>query len=254
MAKETRLDSGPAMIGNPRSGPVVDWSSGAPRSARYGDIYHSASGAVAQARHVFLAGCDLPAAWADASIWNVLETGFGLGLNFLALLEALRRDPRRPQRLRFVSVEAHPVAAGDIRRAGELAGVAIATSAGELADRWPTPVPPEIRLDFDDGRVQLRVLVGEAAERLQALQGGGFRADSIFLDGFSPARNPEMWSRQTLGATAACARSGSRLATWTVAGEVRAALAELGFILQRRSGLPPKRHCLQGVYREPPAT
>ena len=242
------------MTGEPDRGPVVDWSSGAPRSWRYGDIYHSASGAVAQARHVFLAGCDLPAAWADASTWNVLETGFGLGLNFLALLEALRRDPRRPRHLRFVSVEAHPVDAGDMRRAGDLNGAAIAACARELADRWPASLPPEVRLAFDDGRVELRVLVGEAAARLPSLPGGGFRADSIFLDGFSPARNPQMWSRPTLAAVAACARSGSRLATWTVAGGVRHALADLGFGLQRRPGLPPKRHCLQGVYLRPAAT
>jgi tRNA 5-methylaminomethyl-2-thiouridine biosynthesis bifunctional protein len=228
--------------------PVVDWSSGAPRNLRYGDVYHSSSGALAQARHVFMAGCGLPSAWADAGSWNVLETGFGLGLNFLAVREAARLDPRAPARLRFVSVEAHPVDAEDVRRAGELNGAALAASAKELADRWPSRPRRDVDLVFDDGRVHLQVLVGDAADRLRQLTDEGFEAHSIFLDGFSPDRNPAMWSRQTLAAVAHCARPGSRLATWSVAREVRTVLADLGYTLQRRAGLPPKWHRLQGIY------
>jgi len=239
------------MTCSPEGSPVVDWSSGAPVNLRYGDVYHSASGALPQAWHVFMTGCGLPKAWEGARIWNVLETGFGLGLNFLALREASRLDPRAPDRLRFVSVEAHPVDADDIRRAGGLNGAAIAASASELADRWPRPLRQDICLDFDGGRVQLQVLVGDAGDRIRDLLADGFEADSIFLDGFSPDRNPAMWSRQALAAVAACARPGSRLATWTVAREVRTALDDLGFSLQRCEGLPPKRHCLQGVYGQP---
>jgi tRNA 5-methylaminomethyl-2-thiouridine biosynthesis bifunctional protein len=132
-----------------------------------------------------------------------------------------------------------------------LNGAALAALASELAERWPTPLRKDACLDFDEGRVSLQVLAGEAADRLRDLSADGFKADSIFLDGFSPACNPDMWSRRTLAAVAACARPGSRLATWTVAGEVRAALDESGFSLQRRPGLPPKRHCLQGIYLQP---
>lgn len=92
----------------------IDWlADGTPYSPRFGDRYHSEHGGLDQARQVFLAGCGLPAAWAHQAQWRILETGFGLGLNFLVTWAAWRADPARPQRLHFVSCEAWPVAAGD---------------------------------------------------------------------------------------------------------------------------------------------
>ena len=57
---------------------------GLPYAPDFGDRYHPRIGALAQARHVFLAGNDLPARWAGRERFTVLETGFGLGNNFLA--------------------------------------------------------------------------------------------------------------------------------------------------------------------------
>ncbi len=71
-------------------------ASGTPFSPEYGDRYHSREGALAQARHVFLGGNDLPARWRSARAFTVLETGFGLGTNFLATWAAWRADPSRP--------------------------------------------------------------------------------------------------------------------------------------------------------------
>ena len=93
----------------------VDWSpDGTPYSPRFQDVYRSRSGGLAQARHVFLGGCGLPAAWAGQPQWRILETGFGLGLNFLAAWRAWKDDPRRPGLLHVVSIEAWPVGAEDI--------------------------------------------------------------------------------------------------------------------------------------------
>ena len=87
--------------------PAFD-AAGTPYSPRYGDIYHSADSGPGQARHVFLGGNGLPARWSGARVFTILETGFGLGLNFLATWDAWRSDPARPERLHFVSVEKHP--------------------------------------------------------------------------------------------------------------------------------------------------
>src|SRR5512134_4158297 len=86
---------------------------GTPYSAAYGDVYHSAAGGPAQARHVFLGGNSLPGRWAGRGRFVILETGFGFGLNFLATWQAWRRDPRRCERLHFVSVEKHPFTLAD---------------------------------------------------------------------------------------------------------------------------------------------
>lgn len=223
----------------------VDWTSaGAPRSARFDDRYHSEAGALAQARHVFLGGCGLPGAWAGKAQWRILETGFGLGLNFLAAWAAWRADPARPGLLHFVSVEAYPVAAADLLRAAR-DEPDLAPLAQQLAAQWQGLLPGLHRLAFDGGRVLLTLCVGPVQPMLRAQR---FAADSLYLDGFSPQRNPDMWSPETLRTLARFARRGTRLATWTIARAVRDALASQGFVLEKAPGLPPKRDCLRGVF------
>lgn len=223
----------------------VEWHpDGRPFSARFQEGYHSEAGAVAQARHVFLGGCGLPGAWATAPEWRILETGFGLGLNFLTSWQVWRDDPARPGLLHFVSVEAYPVSAADLLRAAAAQGPALAALGAELAAQWHGLLPGCHRLVFDGGRVMLTLCVGDVQPMLRALQ--PFEADSIFLDGFSPQKNPQMWTPEVLKALARFARPGTGIATWTIARAVRDALAPLGFVVEKAPGLPPKRDCLRG--------
>ncbi|NML45618.1 FAD-dependent 5-carboxymethylaminomethyl-2-thiouridine(34) oxidoreductase MnmC [Ramlibacter sp. G-1-2-2] len=221
---------------------VVAWGDdGTPRSPRYDDSYRTESGGLAQARHVFLQACGLPAAWAGQRQWRILETGFGLGLNFLAAWQAWRDDPARPGLLHFAAVEAHPVAASDLL----LVEPELAPLAAELAERWQGLTPGHHRFSFEEGRVLLTLCVGDAGAMLRELD---FAADSVFLDGLEPLRNPAMWELGTLKAVARLCRPGTTLATWTVNGQVRRDLATCGFRVDKVAGLPPKRACLQGRY------
>jgi tRNA 5-methylaminomethyl-2-thiouridine biosynthesis bifunctional protein len=223
----------------------VDWlADGTPRSPRFGDIYRSASGGLEQARHVFLRGCGLPAAWADRPQWRILETGFGLGLNFLAVWRAWKDDPRRPRLLHFVSVEAWPVNAEDLSRSVE-AYPELQPLAQALAAQWYGLSPGAHRLAFEDGRVLLTLHVRDV---LDALRNEAFDADSVFLDGFDPQCNPAMWDAATLKAVARHCHRGTILSTWTAAGEVRRDLAQCGFVVEKVDGLPPKRHSLKAVF------
>jgi tRNA 5-methylaminomethyl-2-thiouridine biosynthesis bifunctional protein len=223
----------------------VDWrADGIPRSARFDDIYHTETGAPAQARHVFLAGCGLPAAWAGQAQWRILETGFGLGLSFLTVWRAWRADPQRSLLLHFVSIEAYPVSREDLLRAAG-AYPELAELAQALAAQWHGLLPGFHRLAFDEGRVLLTLCIGDVQPMLRTQR---FEADSIFLDGFSPQRNPAMWSADTLKAVARFARRGTRIATWTIARAVCDGLVQCGFQLTKAAGLPPKRDCLQGVF------
>src|SRR5438270_4486606 len=86
-------------------------------SAEFQDVYHSAHGGLAQSRHVFLEGNGLPARWSGRASFCILETGFGLGLNFLAAWEAWRADAARPHMLHFVSVESRPLESKDLAAA-----------------------------------------------------------------------------------------------------------------------------------------
>jgi tRNA 5-methylaminomethyl-2-thiouridine biosynthesis bifunctional protein len=224
--------------------PVAWRADGVPRSERFDDIYHTETGALAQSRHVFLGGCGLPAAWAGQPQWRILETGFGLGLNFLTTWQAWRSDANRPRMLHFVSVEAHPVGAGDLLRAAE-AYPEFASLARELVTQWHGLLPGFHRLAFDEGRVLLTLCIGDVQAMLRAQR---FEADSLFLDGFSPQQNPAMWAAETLKAVSRFARQGTGLATWTCARAVWDALSQNGFQLERRPGLPPRRDGLGGVF------
>ena len=218
----------------------VQWSAdGTPRSTRFDDVYRSSAGGLEQARQVFLRGCGLPAAWAHAPQWRILETGFGLGLNFLAAWRAWKDDPARCRLLHFVSVEAWPVSAGDLLRSVE-AYPDLQPLARKLVSQWFGLTSGVHRLAFEGGRVMLTLHVGDARE---VLRSEAFTADAVFLDGFDPRLNQDMWSIELLKAMARHCRRGARLATWTAAGEVRRGLAQCGFRVEKTEGLPPKRHC-----------
>ncbi|MDR3369826.1 tRNA (5-methylaminomethyl-2-thiouridine)(34)-methyltransferase MnmD [Rhodoferax sp.] len=236
--------------------PVTWLADGSPHSTRFNDRYHSCAGGTAQALGVFLMGCGLPQRWQGRPLFTILETGFGLGMNFLTTWASWEADPQRCEQLHVVSVEAHPVAAADLVRNVQSAtpptdterplSATIAVRVHELARAWESLSPGIQTLNFAQGRVRLTLAVGEVQNMLPDLN---CVADAVFLDGFSPQLNPQMWSADTLRAVAQHCRPGTTLATYTVAKDVRTRLQTLGFSVAKCPGLPPKRDRLQAIYR-----
>ncbi len=215
-------------------------SDGTPYSQEFDDLYHSADGGAAQAHHVFLAGNGLPARWRNAPRFTILETGFGFGLAFLVAWQAWREDPARCARLHFVSVEKHPFTAQDLAvlhaRHPELAPL-----AEDLRGAWPLLVPGMHRVEFEEGRIVLTLAFGDAAQMLPRLS---LAADAVFLDGFAPAKNPDMWSPELMRAVARLCAPGATAATWSVAAAVRDALRNAGFVSEKRRGFARKSEML----------
>ena len=214
-------------------------SAGVPYSERYADVYHAVQGAVEQAQYVFLAGNGLPERWRGRERFTVCETGFGLGYNFLALWQAWRADPQRSRRLHMVSIEAHPFSREHMGEllAGRLDGE-LRELANMLVAKWPPLLPGLHRIDLDDGAVTLTLGFGYALDLVPQLTA---HVDAYFLDGFSPARNPEMWSPPLMKALARLAAPGATASTWSSAGEVRRGLAEAGFAVKKIKGFGYKR-------------
>jgi tRNA 5-methylaminomethyl-2-thiouridine biosynthesis bifunctional protein len=219
--------------------PAFD-AAGTPYSAAFGDVYHSPQGGIAQARHVFLRGNSLPERWRGRRSFTILETGFGFGLSFLATLQAWREDAGRCERLHFVSIEKHPFEGSDLslvlNRYGELKG-------DQLVARWPMLVPGMHRLEFEGGNVALTLFFGDIAEGLPQLS---LAADAIYLDGFAPAKNPDMWEPRLLRHLGRLAAPGATLATWSVATSVREALEGAGFRVEKAGGFGTKKEMLRG--------
>lgn len=215
----------------------LQWREGVPAHGDYDDVYHSVHGALAQSRHVFLGGTGLPQAWAGRAHFAILETGFGLGGNFLATWAAWRSDPRRAQRLDFVSLEKHPLTAEDWRRVWAQGESELRPLALALGQRLPPLVPGIHTLEFDEGRVRLFLVYHDAAA-IEEIEG---RFDAVYLDGFAPTKNPAMWSEPLLAAVARRMKPGARLATWCAAGEVRRRLAASGLSVRPAPGFAGKR-------------
>jgi tRNA 5-methylaminomethyl-2-thiouridine biosynthesis bifunctional protein len=220
---------------------------GTPFSPEYGDLYHSAQGGLAQAQHVFLRGNGLPERWAGAPRFTILEAGFGFGLAFLAAWQAWREDPRRCARLHFVSVEKHPFGAQDLAVL-HAPYAELAPLSAELRDAWPLLVPGMHRLEFEQGRVVLTLAFGDATRLLPHLR---LAADAVFLDGFAPAKNPEMWSAELMKAVARLCAPGATAATWSVAAGVREALRAAGFVAEKRRGFARKSEMLVARFVPP---
>lgn len=215
---------------------------GIPWSAAFGDIYHTSDGGLGQVEHVFMAGNGLPLRWQGRERFTILETGFGLGLSFLATWHAWRHDPQRGDKLRFISVEKYPFAPADLERLHR-DWPQFAELSAQLVAVWPDLVEGRHELLLDAGRVELTLLLGDALEQLPCLDE---QADAIYLDGFAPAKNPAMWSPRLFIELARLAAADCTLATWTVAGQVRRDLQAAGFAVARTQGFGGKRQMLTG--------
>jgi tRNA 5-methylaminomethyl-2-thiouridine biosynthesis bifunctional protein len=216
---------------------------GVPYSEAFDDIYHSSAGGPAQARHVFVQGNELPQRWRGRPRFVILETGFGAGINFLVTWQAWRRDATRCARLHFVSIEKHPFAAADVKSI--LSNLPeIRDEAAELEARWPTLVPGAQRIELDGGAVVLTLFFAD----IKVARDLRLAADAFYLDGFAPAKNPDMWSPAIMRALARLAAPGATAATWSVAASVRHALEETGFAVEKRPGFGGKKEMLVARY------
>jgi tRNA 5-methylaminomethyl-2-thiouridine biosynthesis bifunctional protein len=219
---------------------------GVPWSETFDDVYHSAAGGVAQARHVFLDGNGLPGRWAGRERFVILETGFGAGINFLATWQAWRQDAAGCARLHFVSIEKHPFALHDLREIHSHCPQ-IADEAAELHAHWPMLVPGAHRIELDAGKVVLTLFFADikVARELR------LAADAFYLDGFAPAKNPDMWSPALMRSLSRLAAPGATAATWSVASSVRHAFEETGFAVEKRPGFGDKREMLFARFAKP---
>ncbi len=223
----------------------VRFEGGVLRAPAFDDVYHSADGGIAQSTNVFLGGNALPERWLNQPAFQILETGFGIGLNFLVTWNAWRHTAHNPDaRLHFVSLEKFPLSRTDLAQVLAPYTILSPLSAALLA-AWPPLVAGFHQLKFEEGRVNLTLILGDIQETLPQL---AMAADAIFLDGFSPEKNPQMWDDWVIRHVARQTAYQGTLATWCVAGAVRRSLEAHGFTVWRRPGFGRKRERLEGRF------
>lgn len=222
--------------------PDLTWDGARPHNRAYDDSYFAAGDGLAESRHVFLGGNQLPQRLQSARRLCVGELGFGTGLNLAATWQALEAHASSDAVLDYVSVEARPMPPDDMRRAlGAWADLSPMAAAIARACEHLAP-GPNLRV-LADGRIRLLLLVGDVDARLPTLHA---QVDAWFLDGFAPARNPAMWSPAVCAQLARLSAPGATLATYTAAGWVRRNLQAAGFAVQKTPGHGRKRDMTVG--------
>ncbi|MBO6503338.1 MAG: tRNA (5-methylaminomethyl-2-thiouridine)(34)-methyltransferase MnmD [Kordiimonadaceae bacterium] len=238
------MNSKPSQRTGPRAAQIT-WRDGVPIADNFDDPYYSLAGGLEESRFVFLQGANIVERAVSRQRFVIGETGFGTGLNFLATWMEWRKR-QHTGRLIFVSTEAHPLVPSDMEKAHD-AFPEIHELALKLRDALPPPSDGFHVRNFDNGQVSLLLLIGDASRMFSKLDAS---IDAWFLDGFAPAKNPEMWSESLFQQIARLSKPGSTLATFTAAGFVRRGLAEVGFEMRKTPGYARKRERLVGEFVE----
>lgn len=247
----------------------LQWSNDEePFSNAFGDIYFSRGDGLAETEYVFLDQNHLAERWRAldpqrAGVFVIGETGFGTGLNFLCAWRLWRELAPRSWRLHYVSAEKYPLDSATLQRAlQQWRQQPERPQFAELGAMLLEHYPPRLRgvhVRHLDDNVTLQLLFGDATEQFAALHDSAaaelenpFAIDAWFLDGFAPAKNPEMWQPALFAQIGRLSKPGTTFATFTVAGIVKRGLQEAGFAIEKFPGFGSKRQMLRGEFRQRP--
>ena len=224
---------------------VVSERDGVLRADDYDDVYFAARDGLAESHHVFIDGTNFAETLHRHKHLTIAETGFGSGLNFLAVLDVLQKfsDCQPDYQIDYISFDSRPLPADVIARTH--AGFpSLAAHSTALLDNLPPRWPGVHLCHFNQGQMRLHLHYGEAEACLAQSR---FCADIWFLDGFAPAKNPDMWSDAVLAHIGRLTRAGGRLASFTAARMVRDGLSAAGFAISKKPGFGDKRDMITGV-------
>lgn len=224
----------------------ICWKEGQPYSAQYEDVYFSTDSGIDETEYVFIQHNQLEQRFRalQQSQFTIVETGFGTGLNFLCAWALWDKTAPKYARLNFVSTELHALSEVDLKDALKL-WPSLERYAKQLIAQYQNVVLGMHQFTFSQGRVSLTLMIGDAGETLPTLHAS---ADAWFLDGFSPAKNPQMWQPSLFSTMAKISHDSTTFATFTSAGVVRRGLEAVGFQVNKTAGFGKKREMLFGHF------
>jgi len=215
------------------------------RNRRFAVPYHSTHGAIQESNHVFIqTGLDAFVAESGRKSVNVLELGFGSGLN--ALLTQLYAENKAGLAVDYYSLEAFPI---DLEIARQLNyGPLLGKPAEELLNLHQSP--------YDEALRSITAAFRLAKSTRDLLLGlpdawSNVPFDVIFYDAFAPASQPELWSPEALRICFDALAVGGCLVTYCAQGQFKRDLRSVGFTVEPKPGPPGKREMTRGTkYRQ----
>ncbi|WP_191112590.1 FAD-dependent 5-carboxymethylaminomethyl-2-thiouridine(34) oxidoreductase MnmC [Acinetobacter lwoffii] len=221
-----------------------------PVSKQFGDVYFSKDNGLLETRHVFLNGNDLSMRLADLKPFEyfcVGETGFGTGLNILALWQLWQQvRPDNHSHLHAISVEKFPLSKTDLIRALN-AWPELKPLAHQLISQYPMPIAGCHRLSFPEERFSLDLWLGDAHDVFPVIEKTA-PVNAWFLDGFAPSCNPDMWEENVLNNIVRLSEIGTTFASFSVAGVLKRGLKNHGISISRPRGFKHKREMLKAIW------
>ncbi len=224
----------------------IIWQAGQALNTQFKDIYFSRENGMADTQHVFLDQNHLPGRWQDKTPFIIAETGFGAGLNFLSTVSLWLKTTGEKACLHYFSVEKFPLKKTNLKKI-LAAWPELEAPALELISHYPPAVAGFHHIPLFDRRVILTLMFGDVADMLPQMSAS---VDLWYLDGFSPDKNPQMWTDSVFQEIARLSKKGSTFSTFTTAGHVRRALSAVGFEVEKVKGYGKKREMLRGFLKE----
>lgn len=226
---------------------------GLPHSTQFNDKYFCQENGYSESLYVFCGGNDLEKRFKRLNPlvedqFTIGETGFGTGLNFLSAWQIFDRTAPKQAKLHFISLDRFPLTPEDLEKALKL-WPELKSYSAQLIQQYPRIIIQQPTVSFQNGRVTLTLILDDVVCALKRMHQERFQMDAWFLDGFDPAKNPDMWNGEVFQGIARLSYPGTTIATFTAAGFVRRGLAEAGFNMERAKGYGRKRHMLKGVFR-----
>lgn len=224
-----------------------------PISKQFGDVYFSKDNGLLETRHVFLNGNDLPDRLANLNnfeYFSVGETGFGTGLNILALWQLWQQVRlNNHSHLHAISVEKFPLSKQDLIRALSV-WTELKPLAEQLIQQYPLPIAGCHRLSFPDERFSIDLWLGDAHD-VFPLMAKTHQVNAWFLDGFAPSCNPDLWEENILHHIIRLSDVGTSFASFSVAGVLKRGLKQHGISISRPKGFGHKREMLKAMWNAP---
>ncbi|ANF82511.1 FAD-dependent cmnm(5)s(2)U34 oxidoreductase [Acinetobacter sp. NCu2D-2] len=224
-----------------------------PVSKQFGDVYFSKDNGLLETRHVFLNGNDLSTRLAELKAFEyfcVGETGFGTGLNILALWQLWQQvRPNNQSHLHAISVEKFPLTKQDLTRALNV-WPELKPFADQLLAQYPMPIAGCHRLSFPEERFSIDLWLGDAHDVFPVIEKTA-PVNAWFLDGFAPSCNPDMWEDKVLSNIVRLSDIGTTFSSFSVAGVLKRGLKQHGISISRPRGFGHKREMLKAIWNLP---
>ena len=217
-------------------------------SEEFDDLYSSAKGAVAECNHVFIKGNNLNERFenlGENSKFYIGEIGFGIGINFLTTCKSWLDHTKQNQVLEFYSFDKYLFRLSDFKTLN-VSCPDLKEYISELERNYPRNIQGAQKISLFGGRIILNLIIGEidnTQEYIKLMD----KVDAWYLDGFSPSKNPDLWSIKLFKCIHKSCHENTTFSTYTSSGLVKNNLTESGFNHSRAMGFSDKRHMLKGT-------